>query len=484
MRIHALVFATLSAILSASPAIGEDETTYFAVLLEGKKAGTGLLRRQVASGLVTTTEMQTITLGRMGTNITITVTAKTVETVEGKPLAFEVSQDMGMGPMTTKGTVDREGKLKLTTTGAGKVQRLTLDWPEGAVLNEGVRLGLLKTHLKPGATYTARMFNPLLQYTVETKFTIGAKRKVDLLGRVVELTEITSVSAGPMGRIVGTDYVDKDLRRLKSITPMLGMNLELIACSKEVALAKADVADFFDRLILASPAPLGDLASAKAITYLLKPTNPQFNVPETDNQKVRKTADGAVEVVVRPAVPLKGAAFPYKGKDERLLEALEPNRYLDSDDKRVAALAARAVGDATDAAVAAKRIEEFVRKYVMEKNLSVGYATASEVAAGRQGDCTEHAVLTAAMCRASGIPAEVVAGVVYISSFGVRKDVFAPHAWARANVGGRWIGLDAAMKGYDAGHIALAIGNGEPKSFFAMIPALGYFTIEKVTVVK
>jgi len=484
MRIRAFVPAALFVVLSASPAVGEDETTYFAILLDGKKIGCGTFRRQVASGIVTTTEKQTITIGRTGTNITLTTTIETIETITGKALGFEVSEDMGMESVTTMGTVDKEGKLKLTVTGGGKAKRATLDWPEGAVLNEGVRLGLLKTQLKPGATYTAKMFNPLIQDITETKFTIGGKMKVDLLGRVVALREISSVTASPIGQIVETHYVDDDLRALKSVTPLLGMNLQFVACPEEVALAKTDVADFFDKLILASPAPLGDPASAEAITYRLKPTNRQLDMPETDNQKVRKTADGAVEVVVRPVVPPTGAAFPYKGKDSLLLEALKPNRYLDSDDKRVAALAAKAVGEATDASVAAKRIEEFVRKYVLRKDLAVGYATASEVVEARQGDCTEHAVLIAAMCRASGIPAEVVAGVAYVSSLGGRKNVFVPHAWARANVGGKWIGLDAAMNGYDAGHIALATGSGEPKGFFAVIGTLGYFTIEKVTVVK
>ena len=39
-----------------------------------------------------------------------------------------------------------------------------------------------------------------------------------------------------------------------------------------------------------------------------------------------------------------------------------------------------------------------------EKDLSVGFATAADVARTAQGDCTEHAVLLAALLRASDIP--------------------------------------------------------------------------------
>ena len=53
-----------------------------------------------------------------------------------------------------------------------------------------------------------------------------------------------------------------------------------------------------------------------------------------------------------------------------------------------------------------------------------------------------------------------------------------------AYVGDKWIGLDATRtpKGFDAGHIALAIGNGEPIDFFNLAATLGQFKIDKVTI--
>jgi len=83
---------------------------------------------------------------------------------------------------------------------------------------------------------------------------------------------------------------------------------------------------------------------------------------------------------------------------------MQPNRFLQSDNKQIIKLARRAIGGTKDAAGAVKKIEAFVGDYIENKSLSVGYASAVEVAASRQGDCTEHAVLVAAMCRAVGIP--------------------------------------------------------------------------------
>ena len=202
---------------------------------------------------------------------------------------------------------------------------------------------------------------------------------------------------------------------------------------------------------------------------------------------MRRLDDGTVEVTVRPIRPIAGAAFPYKGDDPAALAALKPNAYLQTEDKTIVQLARQAIGDANDAAEAVRRIEAFVAGYVQYKDLSVGYASAAEVAKNKQGDCTEHAVLAAALCRAVGIPAKVVTGLAYVKEFAGVKNCFGGHAWTTAYVGGQWIGLDAAFKGtgrggYDAGHIALAIGDGEPGDFFAVATTLGQFTIQKVTV--
>jgi hypothetical protein len=87
----------------------------------------------------------------------------------------------------------------------------------------------------------------------------------------------------------------------------------------------------------------------------------------------------------------------------------------------------------------------------------------------------------------------VVVGVAYVDEFGGLQG-FGGHAWTQAYVGGdpqgkggKWIGLDAAFKsggrgGYDPGHIALAVGNGDPGDFFNMATALGRFQIEKLEV--
>ncbi|NBU87363.1 MAG: transglutaminase domain-containing protein, partial [Verrucomicrobia bacterium] len=63
------------------------------------------------------------------------------------------------------------------------------------------------------------------------------------------------------------------------------------------------------------------------------------------------------------------------------------------------------------------------------KNYGVGFATASEVARNKEGDCTEHSMLLAALGRALGIPTRVATGLVYADEFEGEKDVLVYHMW-------------------------------------------------------
>lgn len=488
---------------ATSPSKAESEDTeYLAVFMESKKVGHAIQSRVVADGKVTTTEKVTITLSRANVPVTINMTETSIETIDGKPLGFEVVQELAAIVMKTVGTVvyrtDEQGKVNLTTTSMGAEQKSTFEWPSGAVMAEALRLLTLKKGLKEGTEYTTRIFSPGVLQAVDARIHIGPKQDVDLLGRVVALTEVTTTYIMPgAGEIVGTSYVDEDLRVQRHITPIAGMQVEMVACAKEFALGDNEVFEVIDKVFLASPEPLDNVDVAKSITYYLSPTQEgiSLTIPSTDNQRARQLKNGKVMVTVEPVAAPAGAKFPYEGTDDIILEATKSTRYLQSDRKEIIDLAHRAVGGTKDAAEAVKKIESFVAKYMKKASLSVGYASAVEVAASRQGDCSEFAVLTAAICRAVGIPAQIAVGVVYVKEWGRLHNCFGPHAWVQVYVGGdpasrqggKWVGLDAAFKsvgldGYGPGHITLAVGNGNPENFFSLISTLGMFKIDKVIV--
>ncbi|MBN1362940.1 MAG: transglutaminase domain-containing protein [Sedimentisphaerales bacterium] len=470
------------------PAQAQDETEYLAVFLQGKKVGHALETRRVEGDKVITSEDVSITISRMGFPLTVKTNDTSVETTDGKPLSFESEQLLGFVTMKVSGTVDANGLVEMTSTSMGAERKSTMPWPEGAIMAEGLRLLTLEKGLKADTAYTTSIFMPSLTQVFDANIVIGDKRNVDLLGRVVKLTEVTTTLKGPaLGQVTSTSYVDDDMKMLKSVAPLMGMEFEMISCAKEFALGDEDVVELIGAMFVDSPTRLNNLSSAASITYWLAPNaGAEFTLPTTDSQTVEHLADGRIKLVIRPVAASAGGTFPYEGNDPGLLAALKPTRFLQSDSEEIVALARKAVGDTQDAAEAARRIEAFVAEYIENKSLSVGYASAAEVASSRQGDCSEFAVLTAALCRAVGIPSQVVAGVAYVSDFGGHEG-FGGHAWTQAYIDGKWVGLDAAFKssgrgGYDAGHIALAVGNGEPADFLNIASTLGHFRIEDMAV--
>jgi hypothetical protein len=479
---------------ACTTALAEEETDYFAVFMQGKKVGYAVHNRAVQGGRVTTTEEVSITISRLGMPVTIKSTETSVETLAGKPLAFESVQNLGAMIMKVAGTIKGD-VVHLTTMSMGMEEKSTMPWPKGAVMAEGLRLKTLKEGLEPGAEYTVDLFPASVMQMIAVRVTVGQKTDVDLLGRVVRLTEVTTTMSLPMaGAVTSITYVDDEMRALKNTMPIAGMTVEMLACPKEFALGENDVLEFIDSMFVRSPEPIDNVSGISAITYTLR-VNPGTDlvIPSSDNQKAQRLADGRIVLTVEPVQAPAGGTLPYRGDDPKLREAIKPSRFLQSDRREIINLARKAVGDAKDAAEAARRIESFVARYIDDRSLSVGYASAAEVLESRQGDCSEFAVLTAALCRAVGIPAQVVVGIAYVRAFGGIEG-FGGHAWTRAYVGGdkegrggRWIGLDASFKGggcggYDAGHIALAMGNGEPGNFFNMASALGKFKIESIDV--
>ncbi len=487
MKISALAIAILQ--LSIATFVHADDVEYSAVFIDGAKVGHAIHNRVVSGDRVTSTDTVNMTINRLGQSVVLKTKEICVETLKGEPISFSSEQDMGIITMKTDGTVSKDGMMRVRSTGMGAPQESTAAWPAGAVMAEGLRLTQLEKKLNEGTAYEVDVFSPSIMTAVKTKVKIGPKQDIDLLGRIVKLTKIETVMSMPgSGDVPTTSYVDDQLRTLKSIMPMAGMNVELVACTREFAMSNNQPAELVDKMFIASPVPIEDAGAAKSITYYLKPVTPATNlvIPSSDNQKVQKLEDGTISVKVEPMSMPAGGTFPYKGTDPNIINATKPNRFVQSDDSKIIALAKQAIGNAKDSGEAAKRIEEFVSKYIKDVSFSVGYASAAEVAESRRGDCTEFAVLTAALCRAVGIPAKVTVGVAYVDDF-EGKTGFGGHAWTEAYVGDKWVGLDSAFLAgalgkYNAGHIALASGDGEPGNFFNIATTLGKFKIEKIII--
>lgn len=94
------------------------------------------------------------------------------------------------------------------------------------------------------------------------------------------------------------------------------------------------------------------------------------------------------------------------------------------------------------------KIEAFIANYITEPSYIHSFSFASTVAKSKSGDCTEYAVLSAAVARALTIPARVVVGTVIVEDNSNVEAI--GHAWNEFWLDGNWRRIDAAMYGAES----------------------------------
>jgi transglutaminase-like putative cysteine protease len=210
--------------------------------------------------------------------------------------------------------------------------------------------------------------------------------------------------------------------------------------------------------------------TTRRIRYRVKAADAVALFPPGRRQSARAEGDGTILLDVTSDSPDTGEAGPEQ------VEAVytKANPLVDSNDSLVVKHMRAAVGDRRDPWEKAVAIMDWVADNVRRKNFQVAFAPAGSVAKDLSGDCTEHAVLLAAMCRAAGIPTRCAVGIVYAEPLGG----FGPHMWNEVYVNRRWVALDSAFKQsqVDATHIKMLDTSLDGVSpFEAFMPVLQVF---------
>lgn len=447
------------------------DETWYSVHLDGRKIGHMRSARDVENdGRVRHEQALELSVERNGDALRIRSDESTWESARGEPLGFEVELDTA-GSLTTM-TARLEGEeLLVRSEQQGRTSEQRLAWPRGALLAEGQRLAAERAGYAPATEYEVQAFDPgsLQAYAMHTR--VGAREAVTIHAREESLIPLRQTLTVGGVATVSEAWVEPSghaLRRLRM--PALGLSLDMLACDRACALAPVQSLDIMASILVTSPRVLLPRQLQRPLYYRLRVADGGArSLDRVPGQRVR-VFDGMQDIALL-VDPRGGDVAPPTAED------LASNRWLQSDAPDVVALARDAVRGARGPEAQVAQLERFVRSYIATKSLRIGYASAREVVAGREGDCTEHAVLLAALVRAIGIPARVATGIAYAPQFGARRDVFVPHAWVMAWIDGKWRGYDAALARYDAGHIAFSLGDGDPFRFYGGIELLGGITI-------
>jgi hypothetical protein len=130
--------------------------------------------------------------------------------------------------------------------------------------------------------------------------------------------------------------------------------------------------------------------------------------------------------------------------------------FLDSENEKVRETASHIAGDEQDPWRKSQRIEKWVHDH-MKGDAEINFAPASQILHDLRGDCRQHAMLTAALCRAAGVPARTAVGLVYVDNAG-RDPKLGFHMWTEVWIKGQWLMLDAVFGAgsVGAGHLKIA----------------------------
>jgi transglutaminase-like putative cysteine protease len=296
----------------------------------------------------------------------------------------------------------------------------------------------------PGRTYVFKVLDPFSYSLVEAHFEIIGEEEVFILGNRMRLWHIRTQTDYVIP-LVTDEWVDEAGHIWRSDSQISFLTTTSIRMSKEKALEMTE--DNFDiafSTIIKPDTTIENPRRVKTARYRLIGISSEKirNLPFDDgSQEILELKDRHAVIQTTSQVFREEDSLTLAAADRKVQEYLKPTSFCQSDDQEIVGLAHDIIGKEQNAWRAAKKIAEWVSQEIVA-NYDVGFASAKEVLNNREGDCSEHTVITVALCRAAGIPARAALGVMY------GQDLFAYHMWPEVFVG-RWIGLDAKWLAVD-----------------------------------
>lgn len=468
--------AAAMAVVLAAPSwlLAGDYERWYAIEMAGKRAGWMCTLQKTEGDRITTSNTMKFSLGRGQASVSISMDGTFVETADGKPVSLKTVTKMGNMPTTMECTFGPD-ELAVVVDQAGNKTEMKRPLPEGKWLTPAAAESFVRQRLAASAgEIVYRTISPgggldplsaLAPATVTHRDC--RKEAVRVMGREVQATRCTTTSSNQPGT-ESVDYLDEQGIPVRSETTLGELSMVTVAVDRAEALADRPAPELMVSTFVKPNRPIErPRRTSKAVYTLSVPEGKMPALPRTGAQRPEAMGEKSTRVVLdtRSLAPAEEAdPAPF----------LAASATVNSDDAEIKKLAARGAGDAQGKPARAEAMRRFVHEYIRSKDLGVGFATASEVARSREGDCSEHGVLLAAMLRADGIPSRVACGLIYADAFAGSRNIFGYHMWTQAllEVNGKptWVDLDGTLGDdtpTDATHIALAVsslGDGEAQN--------------------
>lgn len=291
--------------------------------------------------------------------------------------------------------------------------------------------------LRPGKVFDFNIVDFLSYSLVTCRFSVVGRENLLILGENKPLWHVRTDVQSMVPAVI-EEWMDEQGEIWKSVSRISFLTTTSLRMKKDKALEESS--ENFDIAYSTVIRPNLEIESpreVRSMTVRLSglPEETIKEFPFDESQRLISTEGESMVVETHSQIFREKDSPLLPIKDAQVQDQLRPTTFIQSDQPGFAAAVKTIIDGETNAWKAAKKIAIWVRD-TMTPNYNIGFATAREVLENPQGDCSEHTVLTVALCRAAGLPARAAVGIMYADG------IFAYHMWPEVFIG-RWIGLDA-----------------------------------------
>jgi hypothetical protein len=351
--------------------------------------------------------------------------------------------------------------MSVSVVSGGKTEEKKLQLDRAPVITNALKYSVMKDGLRPGAVYERILFDPMTMSNQTAVIEILDREMITLSGQDYECFRMRITYMG----VAMTVWVDEQGMTVKEESPS---GMVLVREDRQ----QARHGGWGERVDMVETAAIevGTPFYSKNLRFLaLRLLNVDLEGFQLDGG--RQSLQGNVVRIETSTIGRKNSyMLPFA--EEGFEAFLAPSLLIQSDNPEFKQLVKVIGGGEQRALKLARSLHRWVYKNI-EKRPIPGMPSALDVLAARQGDCNEHAVLMAALCRAAGIPTRVAAGLVYL------KGRFYYHAWNELYLN-EWIPVDATLDQFPADVTHIKFIEGDMEEQLMVLNLIGQLQIEVV----
>jgi hypothetical protein len=371
---------------------------------------------------------------------------------------FKVSS--GRFSFSAQGTISGN-RLTLVIDSAGTRQETQLALADRIYMPSGMLQAAVSGDLTPGNRMAVRVFDPIAMGQETIHLEVLDQEEIHMLGQPRTAIKLSLKYKGA----TQLAWVDEQGDILKE-QGMLGITLE--KTTREEALNGIPVQPSQDLTRLASIPSNIEFADPAAL-QVLKAEISGIQGRAHQLQGGRQTYQAPVLLIRKERIRDSQISKETPRPDKGMAVFLKSEPLIQSDHPAILKLARDITTGADNDFQATQRILAWIQQHIQKRPV-LSMPDALAVLQNRVGDCNEHAVLFAALARASGIPTKLEAGVVYL------KGRFYYHAWNAVYIG-EWITVDALFNQIPADVTHIRITSGTPKDQLDILGLIGTMKI-------